>query len=145
MRKYLVIIAGVFGIAFGIGFLTWWIPKAPSDIPVQTIVLEDEDARQQFLADHGVAEGRCIAVQTIRLPADTNGIFQAYADLQQSQGFPLTSRIGASATRYTYAQSSSGQDHLYTELLLDETQIVIGAIQYNTLSGTMYPLLQEVN
>ena len=42
------------------------------------------------------------------------------------------------AVIYTYTQNSSGQGSLYTELLLSEDQVLLGAIQYDSTAPEQF-------
>lgn len=143
MGKRGVLTAGILGLIFGCGWLAWWVQqKPPAEEPVQ-IILEDDAARMEFLQAQGWAESRCIAAETVRLPVSTDAAYQDYAALQSAQGLPLTAHLGETATRYTYTQSSSEQNTLRTELLVDENQILIGAVQYDcTVPEEMTGILQ---
>ena len=75
--------------------------------------------------------------------AAADGSYSEYAALQQAQALPLASHLGETAVRYTYTQSSPGEAHLRTELLLSEDQILLGAVQYDcTQPEQMSPVMQ---
>lgn len=85
----------------------------------------------------------CVATETVQLPAAADGSYSEYAALQQAQALPLASHLGETAVRYTYTQSSPGEAHLRTELLLSEDQILLGAVQYDcTQPEQMSPVMQ---
>lgn len=134
MGKRSILIAGMLGVIFGSGWLAWWIHQPTAEAPAAEIVLTDETARLAFLEAQGQPESRCIAAETVRLPVSVDTVYKAYATLQQAQKLPLEAHMGETATRYTYTQSSPGQDSLRTELLIDANQILIGAVQYSCTS-----------
>lgn len=144
MGKRGILAAGILGLLFGCGWLAWWIQQEPpAEEPVQ-IILEDEAARTEFLRSQGQPESSCIAAETVRLPVSVDDAYEGYAALQNAQGLPLTAHLGETATRYTYTQSSFGQDTLRMELLVDENQMLIGAVQYDcTAAEEMTALLKS--
>ncbi|WP_295214137.1 DUF4830 domain-containing protein [Ruminococcus sp.] len=144
MGKRVILTAGILGLLFGCGWLAWWIQQEPpAEEPVQ-IILEDEAARTEFLRAQGQPESRCITAETVQLPVSVDDAYEDYAALQGAQKLPLTAHLGETATRYTYTQSSSGQDMLRTELLIDENQMLIGAVQYDcTAAEEMTALLKS--
>lgn len=144
MGKRVILTAGILGLLFGCGWLAWWIQQEPpAEEPVQ-IILEDEAARTEFLRAQGQLESRCITAETVQLPVSVDDAYKDYAALQDAQKLPLAAHLGETATRYTYTQSSSGQDTFRTELLVDENQMLIGAVQYDcTAAEDMTTLLKS--
>ena len=143
MGKRLILTAGILGFLLGCGWLAWWIHTSGADEPVTEIRLQDEPARLAFLEARGFSECHCVAAEAIRLPLCVDKTYAAYAAIQNAQQLPLTSALGASAVRYTYTQNSPGQEFLYTELLLNENQVLIGAVQYDsTAPQEMQPLIR---
>lgn len=131
MGKRMILTAGIAGLILGSGWLAWWVQQAPTAEESVQIVLTDEVARTAFLQEQGLPDHLCIAADPVRLPNRIDNSYEAYAALQEAQKLPLAEHLGETATRYTYAQSSSEPDTLRTELLLDENQMLIGAIRYD--------------
>lgn len=131
MGKRGILFLGAAGVAFGCGFLWHWLHLPAQQPTPQEILLADGAQRLAFLEAQGQPERCCVATETVQLPYAADGAYRAYAALQEAQSLPLTAHLGERATRYTYTQSSPGQDHLCTELLLSEDQILLGAVQYD--------------
>lgn len=146
MKAFPIFLAGITGICFGIGFLAWWIPRttAPEEeSAAQVIYLTSEAERQQFLATQGIPVCRCIAIERVTLPAVVDETYQPYAEMQAVQGLPLTDSLGTEAVRYTYIPDGPNTATVpCTELLLDESSQLIGAMQYQAdqAQTTMTPL-----
>ena len=122
MEKRGILFLGAAGVIFGCGFLWHWL-HLPASAPEP--------------------ERCCVATETVQLPAAADGSYSEYAALQQAQALPLASHLGETAVRYTYTQSSPGEAHLRTELLLSEDQILLGAVQYDcTQPEQMSPVMQ---
>lgn len=144
MEKRGVLTAGILGVLFGCGWLAWWIQQEPPAEEPMQIVLEDDAARVEFLRAQGQPKSCCIAAETVQLPVSVDDAYKGYAALQNAQSLPLMAHLGETATRYTYTQSSSGQDTLRMELLVDENQMLIGAVQYDsTAAEEMTALLKS--
>lgn len=101
-------------------------------------MLSDGAQRLAFLEANGQPERCCVATETVQLPAAADDTYRRYLALQQAQGLPLEAHLGEAAARYTYTQNSSGQDSLYTELLLSEDQVLLGAIQYDSTAPEQF-------
>lgn len=142
MKKRLWLAAGGLGFLLGSAWLYWFISHAPETPPAsQEIFLPDAAARCALLQSAGCTEPQCIGEEQIRLPAVTDRSYSAYAALQEAQSLPLAAHLGENARRYTYTQSSSGQTHLRTELLVSENGLLLGAMQYDPASPEPVPLL----
>lgn len=131
MGKRGILFLGAAGIVFGCGFLWHWLQLPAQQPAPQEILLADGAQRLAFLEAQGQSERCCVATETVQLPYTAGGTYRTYTALQEAQRLPLAAHLGEHATRYTYTQSSPGQDHLCTELLLSEDQILLGAIQYD--------------
>ncbi len=126
-----VLILGILGFALGSIWLCRLVSLQKDTEPVP-IVLADGTARAAFLEAQGVPEPVCIATETVRLPGTAEGAYQEYAAMQDSQGLPLMTHLGESATRYTFtSQEDDGVDTWRTELLVSDTDQLIGAIRYD--------------
>lgn len=144
MGKRSILAAGIAGLILGSGWLTWWVKQDMSTgKTVPEIILADETGRDAFLREIGLSDCRCIAEESVRLPAEVDAAYENYAALQKTQKLPLTSHLGETASRYTYTQNSSGQESLYTELLVGENQVLIGAVQYDPADQVMQPVISE--
>ena len=131
MEKRGILFLGAAGVIFGCGFLWHWLHLPASAPETHQICLQDG------------AKRCCVATETVQLPAAADGSYSEYAALQQAQALPLASHLGETAVRYTYTQSSPGEAHLRTELLLSEDQILLGAVQYDcTQPEQMSPVMQ---
>lgn len=141
MGKRGILIIGILGFVLGSAWLVHLVqPQAVKEASPQ-IILADGAARAAFLQEQGLNEPVCIATETVRLPVSTNEAYQEYVALQEKQALPLAQHFGETATRYTYAQDGAGQDMCRAELLLDENQVLIGALWYDLTSRELQQLL----
>ncbi len=138
MGKRSVLALGIAGVLFGCGFLWQWLHQPEAEPAPQEIVLSDGTQRLAFLEANGQPERCCVATETVQLPAAADDTYRRYLALQQAQGLPLEAHLGEAAARYTYTQNSSGQGSLYTELLLSEDQVLLGAIQYDSTAPEQF-------
>lgn len=138
MGKRSVLALGIAGVLFGGGFLWQWLHQPKAEPVPQEIVLSDGAQQLAFLEANGQPERCCVATETVQLPAAADDTYRRYLALQQAQGLPLEAHLGEAAARYTYTQNSSGQDSLYTELLLSEDQVLLGAIQYDSTAPEQF-------
>ena len=136
MGKRSVLALGIAGVLFGGGFLWQWLHQPEAEPAPQEIVLSDGAQRLAFLEANGQPER--VATETVQLPAAADDTYRRYLALQQAQELPLEAHLGEAAARYTYTQNSSGQDSLYTELLLSEDQVLLGAIQYDSTAPEQF-------
>lgn len=132
MGKRSILIAGILGVIFGSIWLVWWVSQDDQTQPeMQEIFLPDEASRTAFLEAQGISESRCLTTESVRLPVQIDASYAAFAALQGSQSLPLAEHLGETALCYTYIQNSSGQKSLRTELLVSESGLLLGVMQYD--------------
>lgn len=144
MEKRGILFLGAAGVIFGCGFLWHWLHLPASAPETHQICLQDGAQRLAFLESQGQPERCCVATETVQLPAAADGSYSEYAATPAgTRRCPLASHWARQPSCYTYTQSSPGEAHLRTELLLSEDQILLGAVQYDcTQPEQMSPVMQ---
>lgn len=128
IRKRIILILGLVGFLLGSGWLCWHLRQEPAAPEPLCITLPDESAQIEFLAQHGFPESRCASAEAVQLPAAVDAAYADYAALQRAQQLPLEDFLGCAGTRYTYTSEASAH---CTELLLDSSGRLLGAMQYD--------------
>lgn len=128
IRKRIILILGLVGFLLGSGWLCWYLRQEPAAPEPLCITLPDESAQIEFLAQHGFPESCCASAEAVQLPAAVDAAYADYAALQRAQQLPLEDFLGCAGTRYTYTSEASAH---CTELLLDSSGRLLGAMQYD--------------
>lgn len=101
------------------------------------------DERVEFLQSLGweVTE-EPVETRSIVIPKEFSSIYEAYNELQRSQGYDLSKYRGMEATLYTYeVLNYSGYDgHVVAELYVVNDRIVGGDVHSLELDGFMHGL-----
>ncbi len=143
MGKRGILILGCAGFLLGGVWLIRWTERAPAAKPTAEIAASSEADRLAFLQAEGFSDCRLLSTEEIQLPTAADGAYADYAALQETQHLPLSAHFGESVTQYTYAQSSAAQDTLRVELLVDENQMLVGAMQYDVETRAMQAILLD--
>lgn len=98
------------------------------------------EGRVQFLQSFGwdVADTPTESSQ-VRIPRETDEVFERYNALQKSQGYDLSSYAGKSVMRYVYRVKNypGGVDPVYATLLIYKGQVIGGDITDSSAGGAV--------
>lgn len=111
-------------------------PTGPSK---NTAVLMDtNDARVKFLLDLGweVTTSPTESMQ-VRIPRESNEVFDRYNELQKSQGYDLSKYAGKTVMRYVYRIENypNATEPVYATLLVYRDQLIGGDITNSGPAG----------
>ena len=99
---------------------------------------DTNDARVKFLTDLGWDVTASPAEATeVKIPRDTDEVFDRYNDLQKSQGYDLSKYAGKKVMRYVYRINNypDAKEPVYATLLVYKDKIIGGDITDTTPGG----------
>lgn len=103
-------------------------PGASQSETVQNLEARSNDQRLAFLQSFGwQVQPEPLETQEVRIPEEFNEVFTRYNQLQQSQGFDLSTYAGKTAKRYVYAVTNyPGDDEAHNATVLVYKGAIIG-------------------
>ena len=112
--------------------------SADQQTAVTTPQAGSNDERVKFLTDFGwdVTASPAESMQ-IRIPSESNEVYDRYNALQKSQGYDLTRFAGKTVMRYVYKINNypNATEPVYATLLVYKDQIIGGDITDTSPSG----------
>ncbi len=119
-----------------------------SDIHAAQCVKTDEE-RVAYLKSFGwEVDPTPVQMQEVRVPTESNDVFQRYNELQKSQGFNLEDFAGKSIRRYVYKVTNypGAEDQTWFATLLVYKDEIIGAdVSSSAQNGVMHGLHMPEN
>ena len=123
----IAVIAAIFALIFLVGSDA--DPTGPSKNT--TVLMDTNDARVKYLNDLGweVTTSPTESMQ-VRIPKDSNQVFDRYNELQKSQGFDLSKHAGKTVMRYVYQINNfpNATQPVYVTLLVYRDELIGGDI-----------------
>ena len=135
-KKIIMILAAVLVAVVGLVMLLGGGDSSPT---VSTGVANN-DARVAFLKEFGwdvttspVASGQ------VRIPSESNEVFDRYNELQKSQGYDLSKFAGKTVMRYVYKINNypGAKEPVYATLLIYKNQVIGGDVTDTSAKGTI--------
>ena len=103
----------------------------PTGSAQAAVLMDTNEARVKFLTDLGweVTTSPTDAMQ-VRIPRESNAVFDRYNELQKSQGYDLSKYAGKTVMRYVYQINnfSNATEPVYATLLVYRDQLIGGDI-----------------
>lgn len=123
MKKYLLILIFVLGIALG----------------VHTITPENTDAFSDIVKDMGYTDVEETPYEVVEftLPETFNKVYENYNNLLKKNGYDLAPYKGKKCKRYTYLIPS---ENIRANIIVHNGKIIGGDISGITLDGIMIPI-----
>ena len=108
--------------------------------PTASTGVSNNDARVDFLKTFGwdVTTSPAESGQ-VRIPAESNEVFDRYNALQKSQGYDLSAFAGKTVMRYVYKVNNypGATGPVYATLLIYKNQVIGGDITDTSAKGTV--------
>ena len=135
-KKIIMILAAVLVAVVGLVMLLGGGDSSPT---VSTGVANN-DARVAFLKEFGwdVTTSPVESGQ-VRIPSDSNEVFDRYNELQKSQGYDLSKFAGKTVMRYVYKINNypGAKEPVYATLLIYKNQVIGGDVTDTSAKGTI--------
>ena len=135
-KKIIMILAAVLVAVVGLVMLLGGGDSSPT---VSTGVANN-DARVAFLKEFGwdVTTSPVESGQ-VRIPSETNEVFDRYNALQKSQGYDLSKFAGKTVMRYVYQINNypGATEPVYATLLIYKNQVIGGDVTDTSAKGTI--------
>lgn len=135
-KKIALIAAGVVAVIVALILLFGGRDASPT---VSATVATNDD-RVTFLKNYGW-DVVTSPVQTnqVRIPADSNQVFERYNTLQKTQGYDLSQYAGKTVMRYVYTVKNypGATEPVYATLLISGNQVIGGDITDTAATGLM--------
>jgi len=135
-KKIIMILAAVLVAVVGLVMLLGGGDSSPT---VSTGVTNN-DARVAFLKEFGwdVTTSPVESGQ-VRIPSETNEVFDRYNALQKSQGYDLSKFAGKTVMRYVYKINNypGATEPVYATLLIYKNQVIGGDVTDTSAKGTI--------
>jgi len=135
-KKIIMILAAVLVAVVGLVMLLGGGDSSPT---VSTGVTNN-DARVAFLKEFGwdVTTSPVESGQ-VRIPSETNEVFDRYNALQKSQGYDLSKFAGKTVMRYVYQINNypGATEPVYATLLIYKNQVIGGDVTDTSAKGTI--------
>lgn len=113
---------------------------AQQETATATPSAQSNDDRVKFLTDLGwdVTASPTESMQ-VRIPKDSNEVFERYNALQQSQGYDLTKYAGKTVMRYVYQINNypNATEPVYATVLVYKDQVIGGDVTNTAPGGQM--------
>ena len=134
MKKTAILLGAIAAVIIAIIMLLGGSDTQTTSAPAAS----NNDARVKFLKDFGwdVANSPAESSQ-VRIPDQTNEIFDRYNQLQKSQGYDLSKLAGKNAMRYVYKVNNypGATAPVYATVLVYKNQIVGGDVTDTSPKG----------
>ena len=135
-KKIIMILAAVLVAVVGLVMLLGGGDSSPT---VSTGVANN-DARVAFLKEFGwdVTTSPVESGQ-VRIPSESNEVFDRYNELQKSQGYDLSKFAGKTVMRYVYKINNypGAKEPVYATLLIYKNQVIGGDVTDTSAKGTI--------
>ena len=135
-KKIIMILAAVLVAVVGLVMLL----GGGKSSPTVSAGVANNDARVAFLKSFGwdVTTSPVESGQ-VRIPEDTNGVFDRYNALQKSQGYDLSKFAGKTVMRYVYKVNNypGAKEPVYATLLVYKNQVIGGDVTDTSAKGTI--------
>jgi hypothetical protein len=135
-KKIAIIAAGVVAVVVALVLLFGGRDATPTG----SVSVSGNDDRVQFLNSFGW-EVAASPIQTsqVRIPADSNQVFERYNALQKYQGYDLSAYAGKTVMRYVYTVKNypGATEPVYATLLISGNQVIGGDITDTAATGLM--------
>ena len=135
-RKLLIAAAAILAAIAGLIFLGG--DTEPTASVSTTPAADTNDARIKFLTDLGweVTASPTEAAE-VKIPRESDEVFDRYNELQQSQGYDLRKYAGKTVMRYVYQINNfpGAREPVYATLLVYKDKIIGGDITDTTPGG----------
>ena len=115
-------------------------PSAPNE-ETQHVDVRTNEGRIAFLGSFGwEVSPEPVQTQEVRVPTESNEVFQRYNELQISQGYDLTQYAGKTIRRYVYTISNypDGEGAYYASLLVYKDEVIGGDVCSAAQDGVMH-------
>ena len=136
-KKIAIIAAGVVAVIAALILLFGGKESAPTS----SVTVSGNEDRVQFLSSFGW-EVAVSPVQTsqVRIPAESNQVFERYNALQKYQGYDLSPYAGKTVMRYVYTVKNypGATEPVYATLLISNNQVIGGDITDTAPTGMMH-------
>ena len=134
IKKTVILLGAIAAVIIAIILLSGGSDTQTTSVPA----VSGNDARVNFLKDFGwdVANSPVESSQ-VRIPDQTNEVFDRYNQLQKSQGYDLSKLAGKNAMRYLYKVNNypGATDPVYATVLVYKNQIVGGDVTDTSPKG----------
>lgn len=108
--------------------------------PESSIILSSESEREAYLNIKGW-DVTAVITEEITIPADFEGLYKSYAQIQEKQKLPLDKYKGKPAERFLYCVNNyNGDTEIYAELLISEERLIAAALIEQTPDGFVKPV-----
>ena len=143
-KKIAIILAVFVAVIVGIVLLI----GGNDSTPTASTGVANNDARVAFLKGFGwEVTTSPIESGQVRIPAESNEVFDRYNALQKSQGYDLSAYAGKTVMRYVYQINNypNATAPVYATLLIYKNQVIGGDITDTSAKGTIrgFKMTQE--
>ena len=77
----------------------------------------------------------------VRIPAEFEGVYEEYNELQEKQGFELGKYCGKKVMRYTYRINNyKGEDNVVANIIVYKNKLIAGDVCSSKMGGFMHGL-----
>ncbi len=145
MKKIAIILAAVVGVILAIILM---VGGRNDTAPTGAATVSGNDSRIQLLKDMGWEVNETPAQSgQVRIPADSEQVFDRYNALQKSQGYDLSQYAGKTVMRYVYQVNNypDATDPVYATLLVYKNQVIGGDITNTAAKGVIQGLEKKGN
>lgn len=135
-KKIALIVAGVAAVIVALILLLGGRDASPT----ASATVANNDDRVKFLNDFGWdVVTSPIQTNQVRIPADSNQVFERYNTLQKNQGYDLSQYAGKTVMRYVYTIKNypGATEPVYATLLISGNQVIGGDITDTAATGLM--------
>ena len=135
-KKIAIILAVFVAVIVGIVLLI----GGNDSTPTASTGVANNDARVAFLKGFGwEVTTSPIESGQVRIPAESNEVFDRYNALQKSQGYDLSAYAGKTVMRYVYQINNypNATAPVYATLLIYKNQVIGGDITDTSAKGTI--------
>ena len=145
MKKVIAVLAAVAALIIGLIALLGGDSDSAATSASTNVTTNDD--RVKFLEDLGweVTTSPTESSQ-VRIPQESNQVFDRYNDLQKSQGYDLSSYAGKNVMRYVYKVENypDAVEPVYATLLIYKNQVIGGDITDTAAKGMIQALKKPI-
>ena len=136
-KKIAIVLAGIVAVIAVIVLLL----SGGNDAPASSVTgVASNDDRVNFLSGFGwEVTNSPVESSQVRIPEQTNEVFDRYNALQKSQGYDLSNYAGDTVMRYVYKVNNypNSTEPVYATLLISKNQIIGGDITDTAAKGVI--------
>ncbi len=135
-KKIAIILAAAIALIVGLVLLFGGGDSEPTAAPN----VSNNDARVAFLKSFGWdVTTSPVESSQVRIPAESNEVFDRYNQLQKSQGYDLSTYAGKTVMRYVYKINNypNATEPVYATLLVYKNQIIGGDVTDTAAKGVV--------